>query len=223
MLYRFHAVVKEENQVKQIDIPFNVWEVHEGMGELKAKVRAEEQTFSCILIPEGKGVYYIPLENGMERLETGKDYEIVLEMMDCLIYDHSASPYGPEHPIRVIDRIDLLQQPYDGLCGQACIGMLAGISLDDACDMMHCREWQANMSKMIETMDYMGLPHGNEIVYTGGSRDVTLPKCCIMMEKMGRYSHYLIYFDGKYYDPTVGVFNEYDLENLKGYLEVMTA
>ncbi len=223
MLYRFDAVVKEENGIKQMDIPFNVWEVHDGMGELSARVMLSGKTFACVLIPVGKGVYYIPLEGEMAaHLETGTDYEVVLEMMDSLLHDHSGSPYSQEAPIRVIDSITLLQQPYDGLCGQACIGMLAGVSLDDACDIMHCREWQANMSKMVETMDYLGIAHANEIIYTGGRKDVVLPKCCIMMEKMGRYSHYLIHFDGRYYDPTMGEFQEFDMENLKGYLEVKT-
>ena len=54
-----------------------------------------------------------------------------------------------------------------------------------------------------------------------GRPDVVLPKCCIMMEKMGRYSHYLIGYDGKFYDSSAGVLDEYDFTKLTGYLEVL--
>jgi hypothetical protein len=29
-----------------------------------------------------------------------------------------------------------------------------------------------------------------------------------------------LYFDGKYYDPTLGILDEYDMSKLKGYLEI---
>ena len=57
------------------------------------------------------------------------------------------------------------------------------------------------------------------IMYTEG-RDATLPKCCILMEKMGLYCHYLVYYDGKFYDPNLGIITEYDMSKLQGYLEV---
>ena len=115
--------------------------------------------------------------------------------------------------------MDLVTQPWDGLCGQAAVAMIAGVSLDEACDLMHCREWQANMAKMITTLDYLGIPHSSTLVYTLG-RECVLPKCAILMEKMGRYSHYLVTFDGKFYDPNTGVMNEFDLSKLIGYLEI---
>ena len=40
------------------------------------------------------------------------------------------------------------------------------------------------------------------------------------MEKMGRFSHYLIHYKGKFYDPTLGLLNEYDKSKLLGYLEI---
>ena len=45
-------------------------------------------------------------------------------------------------------------------------------------------EWQANMAKMITTLDYLGIPHSSTLVYTLG-RETELPKCAILMEKMG--------------------------------------
>ena len=94
------------------------------------------------------------------------------------------------------------------------------ITLDEAINVMHCNEWQATIAKIIDTLNYFGLEHSEEIFYTCGEPDVTLPKCAIILEKMGRFSHYLVAFDGKYYDSNLGVLEEYDMTKLLGYLEV---
>ena len=99
--------------------------------------------------------------------------------------------------------------------------MLAGITLDEAINVMHCNEWQATIAKIIDTLNYFGLEHSEEIFYTCGEPDVTLPKCAIILEKMGRYSHYLVAYDGKYYDSNLGVLDRYDMTKMKGYLEIL--
>ena len=43
---------------------------------------------------------------------------------------------------------------------------------------------------------------------------------CIMMEKMGLFCHYLVHYDGKFYDSNLGIISEYDMGKLLGYLEV---
>ena len=84
---------------------------------------------------------------------------------------------------------------------------------------MDCREWQGTMGRVISALNYYGIDHSDIIMYTEG-RDATLPKCCILMEKMGLYCHYLVYYDGKFYDPNLGIITEYDMSKLQGYLEV---
>ena len=37
---------------------------------------------------------------------------------------------------------------------------------------------------------------------------------------MGLYCHYLIHFDGRFYDPSLGIMTEYDMSQLLGYLEI---
>jgi hypothetical protein len=84
---------------------------------------------------------------------------------------------------------------------------------------MGLREWQAKMGEMISALNYYGIEHSDIVIYTEG-REATLPKCCIMMEKMGLYCHYLLHYDGKFYDPNMPVFEVYDMSKLQGYLEV---
>ncbi|MEI3211635.1 MAG: hypothetical protein V8S42_04450 [Lachnospiraceae bacterium] len=68
-------------------------------------------------------------------------------------------------------------------------------------------------------LNYYGIDHSDVIVYTEG-QEATLPKCCILMERMGLYCHYLIHFDCRIYDPSLGVMTEYDMSQLLGYLEI---
>ena len=77
------------------------------------------------------------------------------------------------------------------------------------------------MSNIIVTLEYLGIRHADKIVYTLG-KEVSLPHCCIIMEKMGRYSHYLVGFNGQYYDPNLGILKEFDLTKVVGYLEIIT-
>ena len=218
MEYKFEQKISKADQQGYLEIPFNVWEICKKEGDVPAKVTIGETSFVCNLEPKGNGYYVIPIsEKVLPQFQEEVYYPVTFFIMVRLAED---SPYSTTNPIRVIDRIDVIMQPHDGLCGQSCIGMLAGISLEETINVMHCSEWQATMGKMIEALDYFGIGHAEQIIYTVG-RETVLPKCCIMMEKMGRYSHYLIHYDGVYYDSSLGILTEYDLSKMMGYLEIL--
>lgn len=218
MKYTFEASVEKSDNGGFIKIPFNVWEICKKEGAVPVKVRIGETGFVCNLEPEGNGYYNIPIQESIvHQFEIGKEYPITFRITKSNAED---SPYSTSNPIRVIDSMAPVIQPYDGLCGQSCVAMLAGITLDEAINTMHCGEWQATMDKIVGALNYFGIDHSEEIIYTNGKPDVTLPKCCIIMEKMGRFSHYLVYFDGKGYDSNLGVIERYDVTKIKGYLEI---
>lgn len=219
MKYSFVGKIESDENGYFVNIPFNVWEICEKEGNVPAKVKLDNAIFVCNLTPLGKGYYHIPVTNELfEKLDADKEYNVTFRITKSEVED---SPYSTANPIRKIDSIDVIRQPRDGLCGQSCIAMLAGLTIEEVSNIMHCAEWQATMGKMINALNYFGLEHSEEIIYTLGKKDVTLPKCCIMMEKMGRYNHYLIGFDGKYYDSGIGVMTDYDFSELVGYLEVI--
>lgn len=221
MKYEFEGTIEFRENENSIAVPFNVWEVCETIGDAQARVCFDDVCFICGLLPKGQGYYDIPVDmSALPGVELGKKYTISIEIIGNEVQVNENSPYSLENPIRKVDKVDLVTQPWDGLCGQSCIAMIAGTTLDEACDIMKCREWQANMGKMIGTLDYLGIPHADKIVYTLG-REVTLPHCCIIMEKMGRYSHYLVGYNGEYYDPNLGVVKAFDLTKVVGYLEIV--
>lgn len=217
MRYRFDSEIKKTDNGGNIRIPFNVWEICKKEGDVPVKVRIGETVFVCNLIPEGNGFYSIPVQPDIAKnFDEEKEYPIAFRMTQSSTED---SPYSTSNPIRKIDSMDVVIQPHDGLCGQSCVAMLAGITLDEAINIMHCGEWQATMNKIINTLNYFGIDHSEDIVYTMG-KDVKLPKCAVILEKMGRYSHYLVYFDGQGYDSNLGVIKNYDTSKVKGYMEV---
>ena len=218
MKYTFYGEISKNGNAGVIEIPFNVWEICKQEGDVPVKVRIGENVFVCNLEPIKNGYYRIPVqENVCKTFEFDKEYAITFRVTKSGTQD---SPYSTANPIRRIDGIDVVIQPHDGLCGQSCVAMLAGITLEEAINTMHCGEWQATMDKIVSALNYFGIDHSEEIIYTNGKGDITLPKCCLIMEKMGRFSHYLVYFDGKGYDSNLGVLERYDLTKIKGYMEI---
>ena len=218
MKYSFISGIEKSEAGGIIKIPFNVWEICKKEGDVPVKVKLGESVFVCNLIPEGNGVYSIPVSaETLKSFKIGEEYPITFRVTQSSAQE---SPYSTSNPIRKIDGINVVIQPHDGLCGQSCVAMLAGITLEDAINVMHCGEWQATMDKIINALNYFGIDHSEEIIYTNGREGVTLPKCCVILEKMGRYSHYLVYFDGVGYDSNLGLIEHYDITKMKGYMEV---
>lgn len=223
MEYIFEGKFLNEEGKKYITIPFNVWEICEdNVGRIPVHVTVNDNmTFDCNLSPLKNGYYNIPLTDEQSEGLTENAYcSVVFSVNGRESCELKASPYSYENPIRKIDGMNIIIQPWDGLCGQTCFAMIAGITIEEASNVMHCREWQANMAKIVSSLDYVGIRHSNKIIYTRG-KDVELPKCCIIMENLGRFSHYLVGYDGKYYDPNNGIMPEIDKANIKGYLEII--
>lgn len=212
--------IEKQDDVYCIRIPFNVWEVCKLRDNIKAELVLDNRIIDCELLPEAKGNYKIHLsDEDVSHTNIDQVHKILLHITGSLIQMNQNSPYSFDNPIRKIDGIDIIIQPEDGLCGQTCVAMLAGVTIAEVISVMDCREWQGTMGRVISALNYYGIDHSDIIVYTEG-KDATLPKCCIMMEKMGLYCHYLVHYDGKFYDSNLGIIQEYDMSKLLGYMEV---
>ena len=220
MRYSFEAKFEKISEGYRIGVPFNIWEVSKHRDTIDAQLYIKEKMVECELFPLEKGKYEIRVEEDkLPDLDTSQPIEVLLRIPATLVKVDKESPYSKEHPIRRIDSVNVIIQPEDGLCGQACVAMLAGVTIAEVIETMGCREWQATMGRVISALNYYGIEHAGVIRFTGGKKE-KLPKCCIMMEKMGRFAHYLIHYDGKFYDSNLGVLEEYEMSKLLGYLEV---
>lgn len=213
MEYKFKEQIFKEGQRNFISIPFNVWEECGQKGNIPVKVIIEDFTFECKLVPKGNGLYYIPVSKAvLEKFSVNKQLELAFQLISGLSRINNNSPYSLERPIRKIDSIDIVTPEKGGLCGQACVAMLSGIALDQIINLMGK---QSSMSKVLEALDYFGIAHSDKMIYSI-KQDSELPKCCIINTK----GHLMILFEGKYYDPSVGILEEYDLSKITGFLEI---
>lgn len=220
MRYFFNGKIEKQGDLFCIRIPFNVWEVCKQRESINAEIVLDNKIISCELLPEEKGNYVIHLSNEeVSHIDTDKVHKVLMHVTQSLIQMNQNSPYTVDKPIRKIDSVDIIIQPIDGTCGQTVVAMLAGVTIAEVCSVMGCREWQATMGLVISALNYYGIDHSDIIIYTEGEPTI-LPKCAILMERMGRFCHYLLYFDGKYYDPNDGIMEEYDQSKLLGYLEI---
>lgn len=220
MRYFFNGKIEKQDDLYSIRIPFNIWEVCKQRDVIPADMVLDNKIIDCELLPEEKGNYKIHLtDDDVSHININEKHKILLHVTESLIRIEQNSPYSFENPIRRIDGMDIIIQPEDGLCGQTCVAMLAGVTIAEVISVMDCREWQATMDRVISALNYYGIDHSDVIMYTEGA-DATLPKCCVMMERMGRYCHYLVHYDGKFYDSNLGIITEYDMSKLLGYLEI---
>lgn len=220
MKYLFSAGIEKKEKGYMIQIPFNIWEVSRHREVIQADAVLDGKCIDCELLPVGKGNYEIHVKDeDAAGIDQSKKHKILLHVGGSLIRMDQDSPYSPENPIRRIDSMKVIIQPEDGLCGQTCVAMLAGVTIEDVNKVMDCGVWKATMGHVISALNYYGIGHSDTIVYTEGE-PTSLPKCCVMMEKMGRFCHYLVHYDGKFYDSNLGVQDEFDMSKLLGYLEV---
>lgn len=167
---------------------------------IPVKVSIGDCIFECRLVPKGEGVYYIPItKNAVNRFDGNDEIKISFEIISGLTRINHKSPYSKENPIRKIDNIKSVSYSKAGYCGQICVAMLTGLSVDKVVDIMQAKAWQCSFSKLIETLDYFGILHDDKITYTRGNEFV-FPECCIVNVKDGQINHLVLYYKGKCYD-----------------------
>lgn len=213
MDYKFNGEIFQEGKRSFIRIPFNVWDKCGKKGNIPVKVTIEDFAYECKLLPKGEGNYYIPISKAdLEKINGEKELKISFQLITGLSRINKNSPYTLERPIRKIDSIEIIIQPQEGLCGQAVVAMLAGVSLNEVLNLMKPK---CSLSKVIEALDYYGISHSDKIVYKL-KKDDELPKCCIINTK----GHLMVFYDGKYYDPSIGILEDLNLSKITGYLEI---
>ncbi|CAK7006903.1 DUF1905 domain-containing protein [Tissierella carlieri] len=213
MQYTFRGSLLKEGAKTFISIPFNVWEVLGQKGLIPVNVTINDFNFECKLVPKGNGNYYIPIvKDVLKIINSSEELDISFEVISHLARINNNSPYSIEDPIRKIDRIEIIKSG-DRLCGQGCVAMLAGVSIDEVIILMKAK---TSLSKVIEALDYYGIGHSDKMVYKL-KKDHKLPKCCIINTS----GHLILFYDGKYYDSSIGILEDFDLNKITGYLEII--
>lgn len=217
MIYRFSEKLLKQGNRYFVKIPFNVWEECNQKGMISVKVQLNDHTFECRLVPKGNGIYYIPIMKKVADQLHSDVIDISFQLIHRLTRINHDSRYSIEHPIRKIDHIDYVTYPKDGYCGQICVAMLAGVSVEKIIEITQAKAWQCSFSKLIETLDYFGIAHADKVTYTKGKTFV-LPACCILNVKDEPKNHFVLYYKGNYYGS-----DHIGFDQILGYLEITVA
>ena len=129
MRYFFESKIEKKEKGYMIQIPFNVWEVCKQRDVIQAEVVLDNKIVECELLPIEKGNYEIHIEDeDAVNVELGVTHKILLHVTGSLIRMDQNSPYSFDQPVRKIDSVQVIIHPEDGLCGQAGVAMLAGVT-----------------------------------------------------------------------------------------------
>ncbi len=114
--------------------------------------------------------------------------------------------------------IKYIKQPTEYLCGQACVAMLADVTVEEVVSVM--KNDKGTGKKDIEkALNYYGI--GQAKTMTKADNFSVLPKVCILKVLLPKYSHWVLYYNGKYYDPEFGLMEElYHKARIQSYLEI---
>ncbi len=114
--------------------------------------------------------------------------------------------------------IRYIPQPTEYLCGQACVAMMAGVSVDEVIRVMN--NDKASGKKDIErALAHYGIRQAKTM--TKADNSTVLPPVCILKVLLPRYSHWVLYVHGKYYDPEFGLTDAlHGKAKIQSYLEL---
>ncbi len=110
------------------------------------------------------------------------------------------------------------KQPTEYLCGQACVAMLVDVTVEEVVSVMQ-NDKGAGKKDIEKALNHYGIKQARTM--TKADNASVLPKVCILKVLLPKYGHWILYYDGKYYDPEFGVTEElYPKARVQSYLEI---
>lgn len=115
--------------------------------------------------------------------------------------------------------IKYIKQPNEYLCGQTCVAMIAGVSVEDVVKVMQ-NEKGTGKKDIEKALEHYGIPQAKTM--TKADHSTPLPPVCILKVLLPKYSHWVLYYHGKYYDPEFGLMDAlYGKARIQSYLELL--
>ena len=107
-------------------------------------------------------------------------------------------------------KISLIRQPDNSnLCGQACVAMIAGISLDESIKLFNSKG-KTRTKQLYYALQKRGISCNNKAIRIKNNNK---PKFCIIKIHYNgyKYLHWCIWNDNKYYDSVRGIRRKLDV------------
>ena len=101
-------------------------------------------------------------------------------------------------------RINLIKQPEgSNLCGQACVAMIAGISLEESIKLFKSRG-KTRTKQLYYALKERGISCSNKAIRI---KNYNKPKLCIVIIHYSdcKNTHWCVWHNNKYYNPAYGI------------------
>ena len=100
--------------------------------------------------------------------------------------------------------MELVLQPSFETCGQACIAMITGKSIEQVIKDMKT-SGPTGIGQLIEILDYYGIKHAEKNTRISKKHPTPHEYSILTVHTNEGYTHWTLLFENKYYDPEFGI------------------
>lgn len=116
--------------------------------------------------------------------------------------------------------MELIMQPTFSTCGQACIAMIAGKSIEEVIKDMKT-DGATSIGQLIQILDFYGVRHAEKNKRISKKNPVPYEYSILTVHTNAGYTHWALLYDGQYFDPEFGVIEgEYIHGKITSFLEI---
>ncbi len=116
--------------------------------------------------------------------------------------------------------MELIMQPTFSACGQACIAMIAGKSIEEVIRDMKTDQ-STSIGQLIEILDFYGISHAERNKRISKKNPVPYPCSILTVHTNEGYTHWTVLYNNKYYDPEFGLIEgEYPYGKITSFLAI---
>ena len=114
----------------------------------------------------------------------------------------------------------LIMQSNPETCGQACIAMIAEKTIEEAIKDMKT-SGPTSIGQLIEALDFYGIRHAERNTRISKKNPVPHEFSILTVHTNNGYTHWVLLFNGKYYDPEFGLIEgEYTHGKITSFLGI---
>lgn len=116
--------------------------------------------------------------------------------------------------------MEIIMQPTPETCGQACIAMIAGKTVEEVIKDMKT-SGPTSIGQLIEALDFYGIKHAERNTRISKKNPVPHEFSILTAHTNNGYTHWTLLYDGKYYDPEFGLIEgEYTYGKITSFLGI---
>lgn len=116
--------------------------------------------------------------------------------------------------------MELVLQPTFETCGQACIAMITGKSIEQVIKDMKTNG-PTSIGQLIEILDYYGIKHAERNTRISKKHPTPHEYSLLTVHTNEGYTHWALLFENKYYDPEFGIIEgEYTHGKITSFLAI---